>query len=86
MNGAVPLAPGESLALARALYAQAQAVAQFIDEKVRVPVDERTPTIALGVVFQGQLLRAIAWLRSLASRSSTGSGTRNSAGTSTAPG
>jgi hypothetical protein len=67
-GGAVnePLAPGEPLALVRALYAEAQAVARFIDEKVRVHVDARVPVVAHGVVFQGQLLRAIAWLRSIA--------------------
>jgi hypothetical protein len=63
---ATPLAPGESLAVARALYAEAQAVALFIDEKVRAQVDARVSAVPHGVVFQGQLLRAIAWLRSLA--------------------
>jgi hypothetical protein len=63
---ATPLAPGESLAVARALYAEAQAVALFIDEKVRAQVDASVSAVPHGVVFQGQLLRAIAWLRSLA--------------------
>jgi len=63
---ATPLAPGEPLALVRALYAEAQAVARFIDENVRALVDARVPGIPYGVVFQGQLLRAIAWLRSIA--------------------
>ncbi len=62
---ATPLAPGEPLALARALYAEALAVARFIDENVRAPVDARVPAVPHGVVFQGQLLRAIAWLRSI---------------------
>jgi hypothetical protein len=63
---AVPLAPGEDIALARALYAEAQAVARFIDENVRASVDARVSAVPRGVVFQGQLLRAIAWLRSIA--------------------
>ncbi|WP_243336681.1 hypothetical protein [Anaeromyxobacter soli] len=62
---ATPLAPGEPLALARALYAEAGAVARFIDENVRTQVEARVPAIPHGVVFQGQLLRAIAWLRSI---------------------
>jgi len=41
-------------------------VAKFIDERVRVQVDACVPAVRHGVVFQGQLLRAIAWLRSIA--------------------
>ena len=56
----------EAFALADAFYAECQVVARFIDEKVRRPVDERVASVAHGVIFQGQMLRAIAWLRSLA--------------------
>ena len=56
---------GEAFALADAFYAECQVVARFIDEKVRGHVDERVGAIAHGVVVQGQLLRAIAWLRSI---------------------
>ncbi len=56
---------GEGFALADAFYAECQVVARFIDEKVRVPVDQRVGSVAHGVVFQGQMLRTIAWLRSL---------------------
>jgi hypothetical protein len=62
---AAPPVPDEALAVVRALYAEAQAVARFIDEKVRAPVDARVPAVPHGVAFQGQLLRAIAWLRSI---------------------
>lgn len=55
----------EALALADACYAECQIVARFIDEKVRAPVDARAPSVPYGVDFQVQLLRAIAWLRSL---------------------
>jgi hypothetical protein len=57
---------GEAFALADAFYAECQVVARFIDEKVRVPVDQHVATSPHGVVFQVQMLRAIAWLRSLA--------------------
>jgi hypothetical protein len=40
-------------------------VSEFFDQKVRGPVDERVGANPHGVVFQGQLYRAIAWLRSL---------------------
>lgn len=56
---------GEAFALAHAAYAECQVVALFIDEKVRRPVDARTASVTHGIVFQGQLLRAIAWLRSI---------------------
>jgi hypothetical protein len=55
----------EALALADACYAQCQIVARFIDEKVRTAVDARAQSIPYGVDYQVQLLRAIAWLRSL---------------------
>lgn len=58
--------PAEALALSHIGYAEAQVVARFIDEKLRAAVDERTPTGLHGIAFQGQLLRTIAWLRSLA--------------------
>jgi hypothetical protein len=57
---------GEALALADAFFAECQVVARFIDEKLRLQVDQRTPGVPGGVVFQVQFLRAIAWLRSLA--------------------
>ncbi len=56
---------GEAFALADAFYAACQVVAQFIDDKVRRPMDERVGSVAHGIVFQVQMLRAIAWLRSL---------------------
>lgn len=56
----------EAFKLADALYTEAQVVASFIDEKIRIPVDERVAATPHGVVFQVQLHRAIAWLRSLA--------------------
>ena len=56
---------GEAFALADAFFAECQVVARFIDENVRAPVDASTGTKAHGIVFQGQLLRAIAWLRSI---------------------
>ncbi|MBK9517986.1 MAG: hypothetical protein IPO09_11630 [Anaeromyxobacter sp.] len=55
----------EALALSNAFFAECQVVAAFIDEKVRVAVDERAATAPHGLAFQVQLLRAIAWLRSL---------------------
>jgi hypothetical protein len=63
---AAELAPGEALALACVQYAEAQAVAQFIDRNVRERVDATAPSVPHGVAFQGQLLRVIAWLRSIA--------------------
>jgi hypothetical protein len=60
------IAPSEALAIARVHYAEARAVALFIDEKVRSQVDARVPGVPHGIAFQGQLLRAIAWLRSIA--------------------
>lgn len=60
------VAPGEALALARVHYAEAQAVALFIDRNVRERVDAAVPAVSHGIAFQGQLLRAIAWLRSIA--------------------
>lgn len=60
------LAPGEALALARIHYAEAQAVALFIDKNVRERVDRAAPAVPHGIAFQGQLLRSIAWLRSIA--------------------
>lgn len=56
---------GEAFALADAFYAECQVVAKFIDEKLRLPVDERAGKVPCGVALQVQLLRAIAWLRSL---------------------
>jgi hypothetical protein len=56
---------GEPFALADAFYAECQVVAQFIDERVRRSVDERVGSVPHGVVFQVQMLRAMAWLRSL---------------------
>lgn len=56
---------GEAFALADAFFAECQVVARFIDEKVRLQVDQRVGAVPHGVVFQGQMLRAIAWLRSL---------------------
>lgn len=43
-----------------------RAVTGFIDEKLRAAVDERAPNVRHGIAFQGQLLRTIGWLRSLA--------------------
>jgi len=60
-----PVAPREVIAVVRALQAECGAVARFIDENVRVLVDGRVAAVAHGIAFQGQLLRAIAWLRSL---------------------
>ena len=57
---------GEAFALADAFFAECQVVARFIDEKVRLRVDERVGAVPGGIVFQVQMLRAIAWLRSLA--------------------
>ena len=62
---AAGLQDGEAFALAHAFYAECQVVAQFIDDKVRVAVDQHAATVAHGASFQGQTLRAIAWLRSL---------------------
>jgi hypothetical protein len=56
---------GEAFALADAFYAECQVVAKFIDEKLRLLVDERVGRVPHGVTFQVQLLRAIGWLRSL---------------------
>ncbi len=56
---------GEAFALADAFYAECQVVAKFIDEKLRLLVDERAGKVPHGVTFQVQFLRAIAWLRSL---------------------
>lgn len=56
---------GEAFALAHAFYVECQVVARFIDEKVRVPVDERAGSVPLGLAFQRQLVRAVGWLRSL---------------------
>jgi hypothetical protein len=56
---------GEAFALAHALYVECQVVARFIEDKVRAGVDQRVRTVAHGVAFQAQLLRGIAWLRSL---------------------
>lgn len=58
--------PAEGIALSHIGYAEAQVVARFIDEKLRAAVDERAPKVLNGIAFQGQLLRTIAWLRSLA--------------------
>jgi len=56
---------GEAFALADAFFAECQVVARFIDENVRLRADERVGSVAHGVVFRVQMLRAIAWLRSL---------------------
>lgn len=63
---ATSTAHGEAFALAHCAHAACQVVARFIDEKLRVPVAGRVRTVPHGVAFQGQLLRTIAWLRSLA--------------------
>jgi hypothetical protein len=56
----------EAIALSHIGYAEAQVVARFIDEKLRAAVDERAPKAPHGIQVQGQLLRTIGWLRSLA--------------------
>lgn len=56
---------GVAFALADAFFGECQIVARFIDEKIRRPVKERCEATPGGIVFQVQLARAIAWLRSL---------------------
>jgi hypothetical protein len=60
-----PVDPREVLAVIRALQAECDAVAAFIDKHVRAQVDARVAAVPHGIAFQGQLLRGIAWLRSL---------------------
>jgi hypothetical protein len=60
-----PVDSREVLAVIRSLQAECDAVAAFIDKNVRAQVDARVAIVPHGIAFQGQLLRAIAWLRSL---------------------
>jgi len=55
----------EAFAVAGGLFAECRVVAEFIEDRIRRPASARAPAAKHGIVFEGQLHRAIAWLHSL---------------------